>query len=442
MKKSRIRLLKKRRFFRKKLNKKIRRHKRKKYLDRRLIEKKTKSERFLLFNFLNMNKFAKKPKKFGRDIFFNMPRSFSFIENPDETIQLLRYLFYCGIRSSVEKLNFNYVDCEKLGICASTVMDVVILEIKKQKQRWRNRRPFNISAQVQDESKQIKDILEVSGLIKHLGFPTQERSYITKLDLLTGSNNNKRGSKSGEVATQVTDYFIRCINTQGLGMGREGIRIMGDMIGEIIGNCETHGGTFTQWYTLGHYSTEEKGKYGECHLVFFNFGSTIYESLNSDTTSIEIRESLANLTRKHRGFFKMSWTEESLWTLYALQDGVSRLRDREKDPDRGTGTVKLIDCFQSIGETHDGNFPAMSITSGRTHIYFDGKYKLADQKIGNEYRQVIAFNSTNDLNEPPDPNNVRTLKNFFPGTVISMRFYLDRTFITRLMEESKNGNKS
>ena len=44
----------------------------------------------------------------------------------------------------------------------------------------------------------------------------------------------------------------------------------------------------------------------------------------------------------------------------------------------------------------------MSITSGHTHICFDGTYKLKsqmveDKELGNEQRRIIAFNDKNDI---------------------------------------------
>jgi hypothetical protein len=53
---------------------------------------------------------------------------------------------------------------------------------------------------------------------------------------------------------------------------------------------------------------------------------------------------------------------------------------------------------------------------------------------------VIAFNSTNDLYRPADEKNVRILENEFPGTIISMKFYIDQDYIMKVMEERKNEN--
>jgi hypothetical protein len=114
------------------------------------------------------------------------------------------------------------------------------------------------------------------------------------------------------------------------------------------------------------------------------------------------------------------WQEESLWTLYALQEGVSRFRNTVGHIDRGNGTVKMIEFFSELASGR----PQMALISGRTHILFDGKYRISPIEVDGEIRKVIAFNNNNDLRERPDPDYVRTLRNHFPGTLISLRFQL------------------
>lgn len=100
--------------------------------------------------------------------------------------------------------------------------------------------------------------------------------------------------------------------------------------------------------------------------------------------------------------------------------------------DRGKGTVTLFENFQELGMTSDGKSPILSITSGSGHIVFDGKYKM--MKSG-EGVSVIAFNSNNDLNEEPDNTYVNTIKSFFPGVIINLKFYIDKAYLENLVED-------
>ena len=73
----------------------------------------------------------------------------------------------------------------------------------------------------------------------------------------------------------------------------------------------------------------------------------------------------------------------------------------------------------------------MILLSGSTHILFDGKYQLKEGHKGDSNgRLTIAFNQYNDLTRRPDPDYVRSLKGFFPGTLISMRFSVDNRYLS------------
>lgn len=67
----------------------------------------------------------------------------------------------------------------------------------------------------------------------------------------------------------------------------------------------------------------------------------------------------------------------------------------------------------------------MAILSGNTHILFDGKYAMDKEPNG---RKVIAFNDENSLLAPPDSSYVKTIgPRKFPGTIISIKFSLEKT---------------
>jgi hypothetical protein len=174
---------------------------------------------------------------------------------------------------------------------------------------------------------------------------------------------------------------------------------------------------------------------GHCHIALFNFGRTICESLLEDAASDELKSRIDALIAKHneRGFLRSllhpNWEEESLVTLFALQEGVSRLSFTKKGVDRGNGTVNMIEFFHQLG----GKSQRMCLISGRTYILFDGIFELEKKITGRgEERRVIAFNRANDLEAPPDREYVKTLPIGFPGTIISIRFDLDRSNLERL----------
>lgn len=379
----------------------------------------------IVLDFLKLKDFCKEIRINYGEVNIIIPEVFSISRNPEVTIDVLKEIFYCGMNESIQKIFIDHTRCKELGIAASTVMDVILIEILKFRKSLKIN--LKLEGKLPENDGYVKDILKVSGILKHLGFKFNLKPEMKILPLIS----NK---KSGFASTLIIDYFNKCLSTYNLSLSHEGLDRMSELVGEVTDNCEIHSGTLKRWYVLGHYYKHENKEFGECMLTIFDFGDTIYESLKRDDTAAYMVESLESITKRHIGFFKpKKWTEESLWTLYALQEGVSRKRD-SKSSNRGSGTIRLLDSFQTIGKNPDDT-PLMTITSGHIQILFDGKYflKVVEMDTGN--RQVIAFNNDNDLFQTPDENNVKILDNFFPGTIISMKFYIHKDFVLSGLEE-------
>lgn len=427
---------------------------------RRINRKKKKSKRYLIIQkpdfikFIKNTPFKKKVRistTTDNEAIIKIPKVFSLIKNPDDCIEVYIKIMSIFNKNGLDGVFFDHSNCTELEIGASTVMDVFVMNLEKHKRNCG--KEFSLAGRLPIDEK-CKTMLIVSGIMKHLEFKELEqetiekyRGEIRRLELISGGQSTNtykvnHSLTSDIVATDVADYFVECLETHELGIKPEGKAYIAQLVGETINNCQLHSGDFSQFYTLGHYFKEEGSGYGECQIVIFNFGQTIYEGLKHNAIDLKTVKDLQAITALHteKGFFKFNhWDEEVLWSLYALQDGVSREKSKE-DPDRGTGTVKLIESFQNIGATMNGKVAEMSIISGSTHIYFDGKYKIKREKRDSEFRDIIAFNSNNDLEEVPDKNYVKKLKNYFPGTIICLDFFIDRDYIINKKEERQNGN--
>lgn len=369
-----------------------------------------------IFKIFNEKKFYKKPIIYNNVAFIDIPEVFSFSKNTFDTINIIKEIAYSA--KNEYSIFLNHENCKEIDLAASLVMDTIILEYRNACKKLKLK--VNFSGRLSKCSK-VNDILRFSGIVHNLNIEKTRENSRFKLLPLT------KNEESGIMTTKIIDYYISCLKTKGYTLTEKGENYFSTMIGEVISNCSDHGGRNVQWYALGHFITED----GECNLTIFDFGDTIYEGLKNKSIYEKTINKLEQLTSFHRKAFHHI-DEELLWTLFSLQHGISRLNSIQ-DETRGQGTVDLIDSFQKLGAKYDkeGKIqkPIMSITSGNINILFDGTYTIREEQNN---LKIIAFNEENSLEQEPDNKYVKNIGNYFPGTVISIKFFIDRKYIEEL----------
>lgn len=373
----------------------------------------------LIFKTFDEKKFYRKPVIINEITYIDIPEIFSFSKNPSETINVFKEITY-SIKNEYS-IFINHEKCKEIDLAASLVMDVILIEYKNLCKKSKSK--INVSGKLAKNQK-VNELLEFSGILNSLGISKKRDN--SRLVLLPLTKNED----AGIMTTKIIDYFNNCLMRRNFILNEVGELNFSTMIGEVVSNCSDHGGDKVQWYALGHYTEYDS----ECNLTIFDFGNTIYESLKDNSISINTVNKLQELTNYHKKAFKKT-DEELLWTLFSLQHGISRLNS-EQDNTRGLGTIDLIDSFQNLGMKYDENNnllkPIMSITSGKINILFDGTYTIKEDVNG---LKNIAFNEANDLKEQPDEKYVKNINNFFPGTVISIKIFIDRKYIEEIRQD-------
>ena len=347
-----------------------------------------------------------------------IPRNFSFCENTDDTIAVYENLIAICKTDPLQEIVIDFSNCDAIGLGAAFFLGQLMESIKIQNKYDHTKdRGKRISFQAKTSSKEIVNVIAgVSGVYKdiHSGglykFPELFPVII--------------GHESSYVATKIIKYFNRCLSKNNYSFNKSARQLMVRLVSEVVDNCSIHGGKDPKWATYAWYNNTRKAyEYGECHIVIVNTGDTIYQGLRQLGYENNLAADLRKLSGKHSGLFsKKGYTEESLWTLYSLQQGVSRLQGH--DVRRGSGTYNYIESFLSLGN-HTEYRSQMSINSGRASIYIDGTYNFHDIKdIDDSIIKVLTFNDSNSFDEPPDLHFVRALKRRFPGTMVSIRIGL------------------
>ena len=365
-----------------------------------------------------------------REFHVRFPDRFSFIENPKDAIATVRRLVQAAVTSKISIINIDQSRCTLIDHGAESVISALGIEATKSLPiRFRGGFPHSLRERL---------IVLATGLPKALGVPLPEPDGFLTFPLRMG----RKGTASGHtsqlseiVATDIAQYMNRCLKNYGLALNPRGALYLTALVGEVLGNAEDHSGR-RHWWVSGYLRQPPGMSYGDCHISIFSFGRSIAESMQELPPDSLLYKEVERLIAKHKGralFSTKKWEPENLRTVYALQEGVSRHNTgTESLGHRGKGTADLIEFFHRLGQSTDqvAN-PRMCFVSGRTHIVFDGKYQMREMPFHDGTARVIAFNKQNDLSHLPDSDAVKWLDRPFPGTLISLKFYIDPAYLQR-----------
>ncbi len=385
-----------------------------------------------------IKKLTKHKNEFNNTIL--VPKSFSIIDNPKESYDFLSSIISAFLFQTCIRLNLDYSRCDKVDLASQVFLDSILLDIdefmescKKAKIdkyiRLRSVGGFNI------ENKNVIRMLYSVGspaeLIKRrVNFDKIVSYRLRRFDKDRLSVKNALAQKEVDTTT-LLDYVNSCLSRVGKTLKKETLKDLGYVVGETLINAEEHS-SLKYRYLIGYFEEYVKdGKhFGLLNLVIMNFGQTIYEKFKYplantpiNTDCLSKMKTLSNKFRSHSLFKKDRFTEENLWTLYSLQGGVSCIpRDVRR---RGNGTIQFINSFFKLkGDEKVDNISKMFLLSGKTRIDFDGTYKLVDSESGYP-GGVISFNKSGKLSDAPDEKYVRTVPDYFPGTIIFAKLLIN-----------------
>lgn len=381
------------------------------------------------------------PKMKMRDTYkLVVPEVFSIITTPKESFDFLRRLAGVFIQQSCHNLWLDYGNCKETDLLTQVFLDAIMSDIDKFLILCKR---ANICSYINlgsiggvryDDEKIRKMVNSVGSPAILINRKVMYKEIIPfrlqSFDGLNVSYQTQLAQKEIDT-TKVLEYVNKCLGRVGKTLNDNALREMGYVIGETLINAEEHS-SLSYRYLIGYFEEckEDKKHYGIFNLVIMNFGKSIYEKFKypeegnpiNQESLLQMKE-LSSIFTKKKFFSSPNFTEETLWTLYSLQQGVTCVPNQK----RGNGTIQFIESFFRLkGEKEVDNISRMYILSGNTVIEFDGKYRLSGQKDENGVsRGIISFNETGTLQEKPDGKYVRSVKEHFPGTAIFVRLLLN-----------------
>lgn len=377
-----------------------------------------------------------------------IPESFSILDNASESFLTFRKIISALFIENSKSVVLDYQKCTHVDLGTQVLLDIILKEFwhfaRKSQRSDRNQRnffPIKIGGN-NINNEDIQKMLFSVGSPATLNVKEQNFKDIIKYKLCIHDNNKekdleKKAAQKELDTTQMVDYVIECLRRMNKELTSEKLNDLCTVIGEILINAEEHSSTQYR-FSIGYFKEEkqEENHFGIFRLVILNFGQTIYQKFKSpDCPNQEIvrrMKILSDSYTKRLLFLPGKFEEETLWTLYALQEGVTSISTKRYK--RGNGSIRFIDSFFNIkGSQSVDNISKMSILSGKTRIIFDGKYEITTKTndAGNVFK-VMTFNKSGNIEDKPDSNYVYSVDDYFPGTMISAKILLNEDDIKQI----------
>lgn len=215
------------------------------------------------------------------------------------------------------------------------------------------------------------------------------------------------------------------------------------IVGELLDNAERHSAPETKdgdWATCAFMAARREGTetFYRCYIAFLSVGATISESLA--TASPQMQQYLEQTVERQmrRG---QAPSVETLRTLFAFQDGVTRDQAAEEGRRGGLGLQEVLHFVNLLGgTTKPGCEPRITVISGQACIQLRNPYINGKRMKPNGGRELWC-NPQNSHLLPPDMNFVYDLPERFGGTIISIAFTLDPEYLNGAVESENRDDK-
>jgi hypothetical protein len=369
------------------------------------------------FSFLDLIK--------GGEASISLPSTFSLIDNAEESLAAIAKIVK-AIRSRKGSIHLDHTNENRIDYAAHALLASSVETINKKEKLLRHK-PRQISGRY-PQNAAIRRLMNNAGIVNALGFHAvksqekdDEKIILFKEKSLDEKNEFGSVDPKTRAAEKLQNHLNECLFHLNLELDEQAERLLGQYAGEILCNCEDHSDD-NLWTITAYLDINEHPYY--CDIVIFNFGLSYSDTFLNLPPSHFARQQVDSYVTKHSG--KSGITDRALYTVAALQELVSS-RNESIEGTRGCGTVDFIEFFQQVSSECIGERSTeckMALISGDTHILFTDKYRMARSLLTK--KKEIAFNSSNDLELPPDKEVVTNMRAIsFPGTIISIRFPLE-----------------
>ena len=369
-----------------------------------------------------------------------IPFNFSVAENPGESYETLQRIISSLLLEKYDSLVLDYNDCHNVELGTQVLQDIILKDFIDF-QNWLRRnnrgllhhftRSFR-AEHIYDESVSKMSFSVGSPVnlkIRELDYDDVEKSKLRIHDEATFTKLRRTSEEETELEiTSLGEYVVNSLLKVDRELTDDEIESLYDVIGEALVNADDHSTTKYR-FSIGYFEKKKVNgvEVGLFKLAIMNLGRTIYQKFHDpdcpNKKHVERMKQLSDKYTQRQWLMPKKFEEETLWTLYALQDGVT-----SKEAKRGSGTISIIESFFKIkGNDESDKLSRMILVSGSACINFDGTYKIQKKQDENGIlMSVMTFNKSGNIEDKPDNSYVYCNDSFFPGTLLSVTLLFNK----------------
>ena len=370
------------------------------------------------------------------------PDDFSFEEDSDGSIVFFKKILSTFYLSD-NVLIMDFSDCKDIAIPNAMLLNLILMDFRVAERDFNNVFFSKVHKSIKIiKSKYLKTnkCLHVFHLLDNVEVNDGDAYLYLGNQIGLLPKKLYRYNLKGAICSKVREFVNESLKASNAMLNKTGENKLDGLLSEIFNNAEDHS-TFKKWFVNGvsfREITDNGATIVELNLGILNFGYSISEGLfNSRDRNKEMMSYIDPWYDTHQKdirFRLMPYKKEDLYTLYCLQEGVSRLK--YKNVGRGSGTMNFLRSFMflgSYGKVNPKYRSHLNIISGNTIVRCSHDVEPYEK----DKRYYLSLNTQQDIDKLPDSKYLSHTNEYFPGTFFEVKIYLNNKYFTEKLKDGK-----
>lgn len=368
-----------------------------------------------------------------------IPRKFSFQDSHDECVTVFAAIVSL-LHNHVKEVHLDFSECEDVSVSAISLLYILLRDYNSSVSsvaKKKSKTKFNIVPPDEKNCRRVLKYLKIFDIYDSRDFTEKDGEFL-KLSVLSGKfRNSFMENRKATASKKIVEFINQSCIPAGKMLSKNGRNLFESLTNEMLNNAEDHSFKKEMWYVSGvtFHDSNKDADLLELNLTILNFGDSFFEGFEkTKTENMENYQKLEKLHNLHKAQFsrKRRFEKESLFTLYMLNEGISRLK--YEDESRGNGTMQYLKAFADLEDKgpQDNKYKStLKIITGHTTLICESDVAPFG---GNNGHLRISLNKEQDIKLLPEMQYLQHHRQYFPGTFVECRVFLNRNLIVQ-----KNG---